>query len=151
MFYIGLLREIKGEKSTGERFRATLALLLLRCHHGYFFSDDTMFIFRNYNWYYYWRICWCWDTGLPVEISTNVLQIRFIQSISGKQSPTGISYEYIFFLSLKIVIVSANNADPVEMSHYVVFHLVFIICQSTCLQVSSVKVLRRRRFTGFWG
>ena len=36
------------------------------------------------------------------------------------------------FLSLKIVFVLANSADPDEMPHYVAFHLVFAVCQSIC-------------------
>ena len=41
------------------------------------------------------------------------------------------------FLSLKVVLMLANSADPDEMQLYAVFHLVFTVCQSTHLGVSS--------------
>ena len=47
----------------------------------------------------------------------------------------------IVFLSLKIVFILANRADPDEMTPCLVPHFiwVFTVCQSTCLQVYRKK------------
>ena len=43
-------------------------------------------------------------------------------------------YDVQVFLSLKVVLILANSADPDEM-----LHLVFTVYQSTCLGVSSIQ------------
>ena len=39
---------------------------------------------------------------------------------------------YKVFLSLKIVFILANSADPDEMTPFTAFHLVLTVCQSSC-------------------
>ena len=43
------------------------------------------------------------------------------------------------FLSLKIVFILVNSADPDEMPPYAAFHLGLYCLWSTCLQVSWMK------------
>ena len=48
---------------------------------------------------------------------------------------------YDVFLSLKVVLILANSADPDEMQHYTAFHLGLRCLQSTHLGVSSIHMV----------
>ena len=132
-----------------------------KCLHGYFCSDAIMVIFAQLtSWLFLGTI-----TGIIIGGSAGVGILVFLwkylptcfksdsPSPSRANSHPQVIYPnmHFFFPGWRLWVFLANNADPDEMPHYVAFHLVFIICQSTCLQVASVKVLRSRRFTGFLG
>ena len=50
-----------------------------------------------------------------------------------------IIFFFIVLLSLKIDLVLANSADPVEMPFNVAFQLGLLACKSTCLGVSDLQ------------
>ena len=47
------------------------------------------------------------------------------------------------FLSLMVVLISANSTDPNEMQHNAAFIWVFTVCQSSHLGVSSIQRVKQ--------
>ena len=54
---------------------------------------------------------------------------------------------YCVFLTLKIVLILANSADPDEMQHYAAFHLCFHRLPRTLLGVPVYKWFRNSIIT----
>ena len=55
--------------------------------------------------------------------------------------------DYDVFLSLDVVLILANSADPNEMQHYAAFHLGLHCRQSICLGISSIQMDKGGQWT----